>query len=267
MSVQASLSLGAYDLKRHAVRSLAIAFVISLLFHIFLLGGKEVIDIVFGGSGDSGGENIIATGPVTLDDFEEELKEEEQAPIEDVIPPPPPMAAVEEVGTGSEGAMGKLVATEEVVDGPDIADMSEISFASVEGGGSGAAAAFDPSKIELPKEINVKKRANDGGGDENDMDKFEHYEQAPSYDPGQLRDLLEYPPSARENNIEGSVTISVRISQTGKPIKVVVRNSSNRMFEEYAKKAAMKLQYTPAIQNDHAVPAWVTFKIDFEFED
>lgn len=266
MSVQASLSLGAYDLKKAATRSLAIAFLISLLFHLVILGGNEVLDIVMGSS-DEGEENIVATGPVTLNDFKEEMKEEEQPPAEDIIPPPPPMAATAEVGSGSEGAMGNLVATENVVDGPDIADMSEIEFSNAIGGGDGGAKPLD-TDISMPEEKLSIKPESAAPTTEYGMDEFVPNVQDATYSLAELKSLIKYPEIAKENNIEGSVIVSAQVSTTGgRPIKVVVRDASNKMFEAAAKQAVEKLKFTPATQNGHPIKKWMTVTVKFELED
>lgn len=266
MSVQASLSLGAYDLKKASTRSLAIAFLISLLFHLALLGGNEVIDIVMGSS-DEGEENIVASGPVTLDDFkEEEEAKEEQPPAEDVIPPPPPMAATAEVGSGSEGAMGNLVATENVVDGPEISDMSEIEFSDALGGGDGGAKPLD-TDIEMPDDkLSIKPDAA-SPQQEYGMDDFVPNVKDATYSMAELKSLIKYPEIAKENGIEGTVVVSAQVSTTGgKPLKVVVR-SSNKTFAAAAKEAVEKLNFTPATQNGHPIKKWVSVTVKFELED
>lgn len=265
MSVQASLSLGAYDLKKSATRSLAIAFLISLFFHLFILGGNEILDIILGDSNKEE-EAIVATGPVTLDDFktEDEEAKEDQPPAEDVIPPPPPMAATTDVGSGSEGAMGNLVATENVIDGPDIADMSEIEFSDAVGGGDGSAKLADLSNISLPDEkLNIKPESA-APTQEYDMDEYIADAKYPEYDKAQLQKLIDYPTIAQENGIEGKVIVSVQVSTTGKPLQVVIRSSTNKIFEESAKKAVRKLQFTPATQGGHAIKLWLTFNVDFK---
>ncbi len=269
MSVQASLSLGAYDLKKSATRSLAIAFLISLFLHLFILGGNEVLDVILGDSNKEE-EAIVATGPVTLDDFKEEDEEakEDQPPVEDVIPPPPPMAATAEVGSGSEGAMGNLVATENVIDGPDIADMSEIEFSDAVGGGDGSAKLADLSNISLPDDKLSIKQESAAPTQEYGMDDFVPNVQDATYSMAELKSLIKYPEIARENGIEGSVIVSAQVSTTGgRPIKVVIRDSSNKTFESAAKQAVEKLKFTPATQNGHPIKKWVTVTVKFELAD
>ena len=265
MSVQEALTLGAVDLKRTYNRNLAIAFLIALFFHVTLLGSKYVFDIFSSGSNSGEEAELIATGPVTLDDFKEEVVEEAEAPIEQVLPPPPPMSAAVETGTGSEGRMGNLVATnDDLVEGPDISDMSEIEFSDAVGGGSGDAEAFDPSAIELPTEIDVTKPTAVVEEKDYGIDDFVPEATPPAYNRADLRDLIEYPTIARENGIEGTVTVGVQVSKTGKPLQVIVRNTTNQIFNESATSAVRKLRFSPAVQNGHAIKMWLTFRVDFE---
>lgn len=263
MSVQAALNLGAVDLKKNANKSLAIAFLISLAFHITLLGAKYVSDVLMSDKGTGEEEALIATGPVTLDQFKEDMPEPEDVAVEEVLPPPPPMAAVAEVGTGSEGRMGDLVATEDdLIEGPEIADFAEIEFSDAVGGGDGGAAQLDVD-IEMPSEINIQD-APAVKEEEYGMDDFVPEAEAPKYDLNELKSLVEYPSIARDNGIEGRVTVSVQVSTSGKPLQVVVRQSTNKIFESNAKDAVRKLRFSPAVQNGHPIKMWVTFNVNFK---
>src|SRR5688500_9407711 len=137
MSVQEALKLGAFDLKKSANRNLAIAFGIALLIIGVLVGYPSAAGIFAEKEPE-----IVATGPTTLEDFEE-LEEEkvvEQPPPDEVIPPPPPppMAVNQTIGTGADSRMGKLVTTDQdLSDLPDISDIDEVSSSDTKGLGDG----------------------------------------------------------------------------------------------------------------------------------
>lgn len=269
MSVQQALTLGAVDLKKSYNRNLAIAFVIALLFHITLLGGQYILDVILNIGGPASEEaNIVNTGPTTLEDFKDETMEDLEVQTQEAIPPPPPMTQVAETGSGSEGRIGDLVATaDELVEGPSISDMDEIAFADNLGGNDGNAKAFDPSQIELPKEnLNINTAPQVVEEKEYGIDDFVPEANPPSYDMGELKSILEYPAIARENGIEGTVVIGVQVSKTGKPLQIIVRSSTNKTFDENAKKAVRKLRFGPAIQNGHPIKMWVTITVKFELQ-
>ena len=267
MSVQQALTLGAVDLKKSYNRNLAIAFAIALLFHITLLGGQYVLAIIFNlGNPVNQEANYTDAGPITLDEFKDETIEDLEVQTQDALPPPPPMSVVDQTGSGSEGKIGDIVAAaDELVEGPEIADIDEIAFADNLGGNDGNAKLFDPSKIELPKEdLNINPAPPSVTPEEYGIDDFVPEANPPTYNKGELRDLIDYPTLARENGIEGIVTVGVQVSKTGKPLKVIVRNSTNKTFNESALKAVRKLRFTPAVQNGHPIKMWLTFRVEFE---
>jgi TonB family protein len=55
----------------------------------------------------------------------------------------------------------------------------------------------------------------------------------------------QYPPLARQMRLEGEVTVCFNVDRGGKPHRVKVRSSSNRIFEKPAKKAVRGSSYQP----------------------
>ena len=102
---------------------------------------------------------------------------------------------------------------------------------------------------------------------EYDIDDFVPEAAPPSYDRQELMELIKYPELARENGIEGTVMLGVKIDKDGTPLQVIVRHSTNKIFEAPAKEAAGKLTYTPAVQNGHPIQMWLTFRIEFELTE
>ena len=59
----------------------------------------------------------------------------------------------------------------------------------------------------------------------------------------------EYPPLARQMRLEGEVTVCFNVDREGKTHRVAVRSSTNRIFEQPAKKAVRGSSYQP-LKND-----------------
>ena len=55
----------------------------------------------------------------------------------------------------------------------------------------------------------------------------------------------QYPPLARQMRLEGEVTVCFNVDREGKPHRVKVRSSTNRIFEKPAKKAVRGSSYQP----------------------
>ena len=220
MSVQEALKLGAYDLKRYANRNLGIAFLIALVLHVVLLGYPMVANIF--DKEEVQEENLINTGPITLEDFQnedEELQAEDDSPVNEVVPPPP-MAETQTIGTGSENAMAQLEIVEGLEDGLDIESFKKMNISTPKGGGDGGAPPLDPSLLEMPEEINFQEEEK-----KVQQSKPKEYEDfigdgtEPQFDMGEVKRNLVYPPTAFEAGIEGTVWVKVFINEFGQSNK------------------------------------------------
>ena len=269
MSVLESLKLGAYDLKKNANKNLAIGFGVALLISLMAMGGNGIIAAGGGDMADTA--SMVATGPVTLDEFVEEEKAQDETPppVEDIAPPPPPppSAIALESGSGSEGRMGNLVATTEEVSGPDIADMSEIDIASLEGGGDGVGAAIDIDDMEIDPEIDLGATDVDPVQPAQEVyPDFVADANPPKYSIGELQGNAAYPQIAQENNLEGKVVMMVYLSKSGKVDKVEVLKSDNSIFDKEAIAAVKKTTFSPATQNglgiNYKLPVTVKFQLN-----
>lgn len=100
-----------------------------------------------------------------------------------------------------------------------------------------------------------------------DMDDYVPDATDPSYNSIELQRLLKYPAMARENRLEGQVVVSAQIGTRGEVLNVVVRNSTNSIFDAAAQDAVSNLKFIPALQNGHTIKCWVTLTIKFELED
>lgn len=266
MSVLESLKLGAFDLKANANKNLAIGFGVTLLLSLMIIGGNGVFA---GGKNLADTASISATGPVTLEDFELEQAQEEPPPQQDVIPPPPPppAAIALESGSGSEGRMGNLIATTAEVSGPDIAEMSEIDIASLEGGGDGLGKAIDLDNLNIPDEIDISSKDVEVAPTSQELyPDFVANANPPVYSIGELQGNATYPPIAKENNLEGKVVMMVYLGKSGKVDKVEVLKSDNSIFDKEAISAVKKTTFSPATQNGlgitYKLPVTVKFKLN-----
>ncbi len=265
MSVLESLKLGAFDLQKNANKNLAIGFGVALLLSLMLIGGNGVFA---GGNDMADTASISATGPVTLEDFETEQAQEEPPPQQDVVPPPPPppAAIALESGSGSEGRMGNLVATTEEVSGPDIADMSEIDIASLEGGGDGIGKAIDIDNLDIDPEVDLGSQDVEVAPKQELYPDFVANANPPQYSIGELQGNATYPPIAQENNLEGKVVMMVFLSKTGKVDKVQILKSDNSIFDKEAIAAVKRTTFSPATQNGlgitYKLPVTVKFKLN-----
>ena len=63
-----------------------------------------------------------------------------------------------------------------------------------------------------------------------------------------------YPAVARRERIEGDVQVCFNVDRGGRPYRIAVRNSSNRVFEKPAIRAIRASRYQP-VPKDQEVPA------------
>jgi TonB family protein len=91
-------------------------------------------------------------------------------------------------------------------------------------------------------------------------------EEEPQFDMNELHDLVKYPELAQKNRIEGRVVVQVFVDKLGRPAKVQIAESSNRLFDAAAMEAVQKTRFTPAIQNKTPIGVWVAIPIVFTLE-
>ena len=78
----------------------------------------------------------------------------------------------------------------------------------------------------------------------------------------QLTVIPEYPEVARRDRIEGEVQVCFDISRDGRPQRIAVRRSTNRLFEKPARKAVRKSTWVPLErdQESSGIKACRTFR-------
>ncbi len=72
-----------------------------------------------------------------------------------------------------------------------------------------------------------------------------------------------YPAEARENNLEGNVTLSIDIDEKGAVIEVRVIQGAGHGFDEAALEAARQFTFYPALAADKPVPVRITYIYHF----
>ena len=76
----------------------------------------------------------------------------------------------------------------------------------------------------------------------------------------------EYPPTAIELQLQGTVIVAVRVLTDGTVGDAYVFQSRNSILDEAAIEAARLCIWNPATQHCFPVPTWILQAIDFELE-
>ena len=76
----------------------------------------------------------------------------------------------------------------------------------------------------------------------------------------------EYPQEVIPLGIQGRVYLELIIDESGKVVSVELTRGLHPKLDEAAKKAAWKLQFTPAIKNGKPVKQTLTYKFAFVLE-
>ena len=79
------------------------------------------------------------------------------------------------------------------------------------------------------------------------------------------RVLPVYPDSARKAQVEGKVFARVLVGHTGQ-VEHIDRIEGPQVFQRSVAQAAKAWEFSPAVQNDRAVPVWVSLPFVFELE-
>ena len=84
--------------------------------------------------------------------------------------------------------------------------------------------------------------------------------------PKVLRKVLPvYPDSARKALVEGKVFARVLVGRKGR-VEHIDRIEGPQVFQRAVAQAAKAWEFSPAVQNDRAVPVWVSLPFVFELE-
>jgi TonB family protein len=72
------------------------------------------------------------------------------------------------------------------------------------------------------------------------------------------------PEGAKQNNTEGSSIVKIWVDEKGIPQLSLIKESSNKIFNEQSLISAMNCRFAPAIMNKGPIGAWVTIPYRFK---
>ena len=182
-----------------------------------------------------------------LDDTQEIVLEEEIIPITQEAPPPPPAAPKIPV----------LSDQIDIVD--DEIEVDDDLFMNLEDDSSLGVEIMDYVEVEeevveeeaIPFQL-VEEKPSFQGGDANQFSKW-------------VNSRLEYPEIAKENGVQGRVTLQFTVEKDGSVTKVkVLRGVDPSLDKEAVRVVSMSPKWSPGKQRDRAVPVTYTFPVIFQ---
>lgn len=182
-----------------------------------------------------------------LDDTAEVILEEEIIPITQEAPPPPPAAPKIPV----------LSDQIDIVD--DEIEVDDDLFMNLEDDSSLGVEIMDYVEVEeevveeeaIPFQL-VEEKPSFQGGDANQFSKW-------------VNSRLEYPEIAKENGVQGRVTLQFTVEKDGTVTKVkVLRGVDPSLDKEAVRVVSMSPKWSPGKQRDRAVPVTYTFPVIFQ---
>ena len=182
-----------------------------------------------------------------LDDTQEIVLEEEIIPITQEAPPPPPAAPKIPV----------LSDQIDIVD--DEIEVDDDLFMNLEDDSSLGVEIMDYVEVEeevveeeaIPFQL-VEEKPSFQGGDANQFSKW-------------VNSRLVYPEIAKENGVQGRVTLQFTVEKDGTVTKVkVLRGVDPSLDKEAVRVVSMSPKWSPGKQRDRAVPVTYTFPVIFQ---
>ena len=182
-----------------------------------------------------------------LDDTQEIVLEEEIIPITQEAPPPPPAAPKIPV----------LSDQIDIVD--DEIEVDDDLFMNLEDDSSLGVEIMDYVEVEeevveeeaIPFQL-VEEKPSFQGGDANQFSKW-------------VNSRLVYPEIAKENGVQGRVTLQFTVEKDGTVTKVkVLRGVDPSLYKEAVRVVSMSPKWSPGKQRDRAVPVTYTFPVIFQ---
>ena len=187
------------------------------------------------------------TEVAVLEDTQEVILEEEIIPITQEAPPPPPAAPKIPV----------LSDQIDIVD--DEIEVDDDLFMNLEDDSSLGVEIMDYVEVEeevveeeaIPFQL-VEEKPSFQGGDANQFSKW-------------VNSRLEYPEIAKENGVQGRVTLQFTVEKDGSVTKVkVLRGVDPSLDKEAVRVVSMSPKWSPGKQRDRAVPVTYTFPVIFQ---
>ena len=183
----------------------------------------------------------------TLEDTAEVVLEEEIIPITQETPPPPPAAPKIPI----------LSDQIDIVD--DEIEIEDDMFMNLEDDASLGVEIMDYVEVEeevveeeaIPFQL-VEEKPSFQGGDANQFSKW-------------VNQRLVYPEIAKENGVQGRVTLQFTVEKDGTVTKVkVLRGVDPSLDKEAVRVVSMSPKWKPGKQRDRAVPVTYTFPVIFQ---
>ena len=187
------------------------------------------------------------TNVSVLEDTTEVMIEEEIIPITQETPPPPPSAPKIPV----------LSDQIDIVD--DEIEVNDDLFMNLEDNASMGVEIMEYVEVEeevveeeaIPFQL-VEEKPSFQGGDANQFSKW-------------VNSRLEYPEIAKENGVQGRVTLQFTVEKDGSVTKVkVLRGVDPSLDKEAVRVVSMSPKWKPGKQRDRAVPVTYTFPVIFQ---
>ena len=187
------------------------------------------------------------TEVAVLEDTQELVLEEEIIPITQEAPPPPPAAPKIPV----------LSDQIDIVD--DEIEVDDDLFMNLEDDSSLGVEIMDYVEVEeevveeeaIPFQL-VEEKPSFQGGDANQFSKW-------------VNSRLVYPEIAKENGVQGRVTLQFTVEKDGSVTKVrVLRGVDPSLDKEAVRVVSMSPKWKPGKQRDRAVPVTYTFPVIFQ---
>ena len=177
-----------------------------------------------------------------LEDSTEVVLEEEIIPITSETPPPPPAAPKIPI----------LSDQIDIVD--DEIELDDDMFMNLEDDASLGVEIMDYVEVEeeaIPFQL-VEEKPSFQGGDANQFSKW-------------VNQRLVYPEIAKENGVQGRVTLQFTVEKDGTVTKVkVLRGVDPSLDKEAVRVVSMSPKWKPGKQRDRAVPVTYTFPVIFQ---
>jgi periplasmic protein TonB len=237
---------GAYEIRRSYEKTAAKALIISIIAFSILVSIPVLVKLL------GKGEKIDTSRPVEVN-----VELMEPPPLDKNEPPPPPPPPPPPTIETVKFTPPKVV-DEEIIDEPPPPPQEKLSETNV----GVVTQEGDEGAVELPPEPVVE--------DPGDNQIYTFVQEFPTFPGGEgamaayLRKHINYPPIARENNIQGKVFINFVVDKEGniKDVKVL-RGIGYGCDEEAVRVVKQMPPWKPGKQNGRSVPVSLNVPINF----
>ncbi|PKL82545.1 MAG: hypothetical protein CVV24_09565 [Ignavibacteriae bacterium HGW-Ignavibacteriae-3] len=115
-------------------------------------------------------------------------------------------------------------------------------------------------KLSVEKTESTGTNTTNTDNEEPDINAFIQYEKTPEL---VKAETPAYPEIAKKAGIEGKVFVKVLVDKEGSPKKAIVIKSESQLFNQSAVDAALKSEFTPAMQGGKAIAVWIVLPYKF----